>query len=57
MGGLGFPTGGLYNRIEGMFLCNKTQFCVNISLKSIKLFSCREGYSLATANAIIESSW
>ena len=30
-GGLGSPTGGLNNRIEGIFLCNVTQFSVKNS--------------------------
>ena len=34
--GVRFPTGGLYNRIEGVFLCIGTQFSVKISPTSIK---------------------
>ena len=38
MGGLAAPTRELYNRLEGIFLSSRTQFCVKNSPTGIKFF-------------------
>ena len=39
IGGLGSPIKGLYNRTEGIFLCERRKFCVENSPNSIHFFS------------------
>ena len=44
--GLGFPTVELKKRIEGTFLCVKTQFSIKNSLSDMKFFPDRGGQTL-----------